>query len=285
MRTVVLSSVLVLTAVAVSRAGDVTVRGELFYSVERQVTCPYGGTLVEISVEVGRDVTKGDELVRYTLPPRARMELEQMLSRAPVLAAVEAMSEQAALEEAEQMQRDKLGTARQAQQARRRLGVLGKRLDAARERAGQEARQLETRRTWVRRVTGLEEDRLPETLVLRAPIAGTVVWISPEARPGMEGQPDAPLLTIGLTDPMIVRAHVHELDVVHLKPGDPADLTLLAVPDLALKGTISRVAWAPFPHYLPEPSYFEIELTVPNPDRRLKKGYKADLLFRKPDGE
>jgi multidrug resistance efflux pump len=277
------------TNAASATAEEVSVRGELFYSVERQVTFPYGGTVTELAVDVGQEVARGDVLLRYSLSPRARMELAEMASAAPLLSA---QAEQAVLEdehqtagvallEAEQMARDKMGTKAQVDRARRKVELLHERLVAARHRNEQESIQYGLRVAWVTEVTGSGGSAIPETVALTAPIAGTVVWVSGDCRPGAEVQAGAPAMMLGVMDPMIIRAHVHELDVVKLSKGDRADITLLTAPGRMLEGSISRIAWAPFPHWLPEPSYFEIELTVPNPDRQLKKGYKANLLFRK----
>ncbi|MBU1909915.1 MAG: biotin/lipoyl-binding protein, partial [Verrucomicrobia bacterium] len=192
-------------------AGEVSVRGELFYSVERQVTFPYGGTITELAVDVGQEVARGDVLLRYTLSPRARMELAQMASAAPLLAA---QAEQAtlederqttgvALQEAKQMVRDKLGTEAQVSRARRKFDLLDQRVAAARHSAKQEAIQYDLRVSWVKEVTGSGGSAIPETVALTAPIAGTVVWVSGDSRPGAEVPAEAPAMMLGVLDPMI----------------------------------------------------------------------------------
>ncbi|MBP7828820.1 MAG: HlyD family efflux transporter periplasmic adaptor subunit [Kiritimatiellae bacterium] len=281
---------LVLAALpAMVAAEETAVRGELFCSVERGLALPYGGVIAEWSVEVGRDVRRGEPLVKYTLSAKARTELESMISPVPPAAAeaevaaleAERAEARAAAEEAERLAGEQLGTRQQAELAKGRERALEKRLVAARERAGFERRQRETRLQWLRETFGIEqpEQGIPETVILPAPMDGTVIWIAGDARPGAEGEPGKPVATLGVMDPMIVRAHVHELDVVRLQVGDRARMTLLARPGLELEGTVSRIAWAPFPHWLPEPSYFEVELSVPNPDRALRKGYKVNLEF------
>ncbi|HOW97730.1 MAG TPA: efflux RND transporter periplasmic adaptor subunit [Kiritimatiellia bacterium] len=281
---------LVLAALPAMAAPEETaVRGELFCSVERRVVLPYPGTITAIAAEVGQDVKRGDPLLQFTLSRRARAELEPLASQASQAAAeaevagleAEAGEARAAAEEAERLAREQLGTRPQADLAKSRVAALDKRLTAARERAEYERRQRDTNLRWLKEGLGIEnpENGIPETVPLPAPMDGTVIWISGDARPGVELDPSTPLLTLGVMDPMIVRAHVHELDVVKLKVGDRAHMTLLARPDAKLEGAIRRIAWAPFPHWLPEPSYFEVELTVPNPDRALRQGYKVNLQF------
>lgn len=280
---------LMLAALPAMAAEETAVRGELFCSVERRVVLPYPGTIAAIPADVGQDVKQGEPLLQWMLSRRARAELEQLVSPVPLAAAeaeaasLEAESDEAraAAEEAERLAGEKLGTRRQAELVKSRAAALDRRLAAARERVAFERRQRESGLTWLRETLGVAEPEkgVPETATLPAPVDGTVIWISGDARPGVEWDPSAPLLTIGVMDPMIVRAHVHELDVVKLKVGDRAEMTLLARPDVTLEGTIRRIAWAPFPHWLPEPSYFEVELAVPNPDRALRQGYKVNVQF------
>lgn len=270
-------------------AEETAIRGELFCSVERGLALPYGGVIAEWITDVGREARRGDPLVKYALSQKARTELESTISTAPLadaeagIAVLEAerAEARAAVEEAERLARERLGTRQQLELAKGREHALEKRLAAARERAGFERGQRETRLQWLRETFGIErpEQGIPDTVTLPAPMDGTVIWVAGDARPGAEWDAGKPVATLGVMDPMIVRAHVHELDVVRLQVGDRARMTLLARPGLELEGTVSRIAWSPFPHWLPEPSYFEVELSVPNPDRLLRKGYKVNLEF------
>ncbi len=75
---------------------------------------------------------------------------------------------------------------------------------------------------------------------LRAPFTGTVAAVSVE--PGEQAAAGAPLVTIGdLTGWFIETTDVSELEVVRIAVGDPATITIDALPDLVLTGRVERI--------------------------------------------
>jgi hypothetical protein len=82
-------------------------------------------------------------------------------------------------------------------------------------------------------------------------------------------------------DPMLVRAQAFEIEALQVTQGDMAEVSLESQPERKFKGTLSRLAWAPLTSGLDQPSYYEMEISVPNPDLFFKEGLKARVVFRK----
>ncbi len=269
----------------------IALRGEFFCGIERQLALPFGGTVIELAADIGQSVKKGDVLVRYQLDVRAEAEWMKAVSPAAVFAAeaelaaaeVEADLAEAMARDAEGMAGQQLVSAQQLERARRKTDVARARMKAARERAGLERQQLESQRARLAGLAGTGEKAAGESRswVVRAPLDGVVIWLSGALQPGATVESGVPVVVIGVMDPMILRTHVHELEAVQLKIGDTAGIQPLALPGMSLQGAVSRIAWAPVPHNLPEPSYYEMEIVVPNADHAIRQGYKADILFNK----
>jgi multidrug resistance efflux pump len=123
--------------------------------------------------------------------------------------------------------------------------------------------------------------RLPREAALRAPIAGRVLWLHPDLRPGAVLKGEDMVALVGVMDPVLVRARVHELELAKLKPGDEAQVTFESLPGRTFTARLSRLPWAS-PTLTPEqPPYYEVEFELPNPELLLKEGLKANLLIRK----
>ena len=266
--------------------GSIALRGEFFCGIERRLALPFGGTVTELAAEVGQAVKQGDVLMRYELDDRGAAEWLRAASPASVsaaeaeLAAAEGEADLAdtAVRDAERLAEQKLVSTPQLEQARRKSEAARARQKAVRERADLERGQFANQREQLAESGGQDADG-GRSRVVRAPLDGVVIWLAGALRPGSAVEAGVPVAVLGVMDPMILRAHVHELEAVKLKVGDTAEIQPLALPGLALQGTVSRIAWAPVPHNLPEPSYYELEIVVSNADHAIHPGYKADILF------
>jgi multidrug resistance efflux pump len=110
-------------------------------------------------------------------------------------------------------------------------------------------------------------------------VDGYVLWINPDLRKGVKLNRDTDLFQVGILDPIVIRAQVHEIEAVRLKLGDKAKVTFDSMPGKEFTATVSRIPWAPLPTSLQQPSYYEIELTLPNPDMSLKEGLKGTVTI------
>ena len=123
--------------------------------------------------------------------------------------------------------------------------------------------------------------RVPDEAALVSPIGGIVVWVHPELRTGGELNARKPVLQVSVMDPMLLRARVHEIEAVQLELDDAAEFTLESIPNRTFQARVSRISWTPLTPKLDQPSYYEVELEVPNPDLKLKEGLKGRIVFKK----
>jgi multidrug efflux pump subunit AcrA (membrane-fusion protein) len=273
----------------VSRSEEITVQGRLFCSLKRPVLFPYSGIIASLDVAVGHLVTNGHALALYDLFPHEVLGLRRRVAGFGIeeteiqLAEIE---HQLAGVKVEQKEVDDLAglkmvaTERVAELTRRsrlltrRRAALQRRLDLESRMAQEEIDmvKVETRRNVTR-------DDVPSQAVVAAPLAGSVIWVNPEVRAQAETPRDAPSFIIGVMDPMVMRAQVHERDAVRIAVGDAATVRLESIADRVFSARVSRVSWSPLTSNLDEPAYYEVELTVPNPDFLLKEGFKGRIVF------
>ncbi len=115
---------------------------------------------------------------------------------------------------------------------------------------------------------------------MKAPIGNHVLWVHPDLREDAEFNKGTAAFSIGVMDPMLIRAHVHEIEAVQLKLGDLADFTLESIPGRKFQARVSRISWETLTPQLDRPSYYEVEFELPNPDFILREGLRGQIIFR-----
>ena len=265
------------TGSVTTATGTVSADGDL----STPVLLPYSGQVVQVLVDTGRVVSKGQPLLmirtsdfvdaRNTLfaaEATLRSTQAQLLNAERNAERAKALAETAggARKDYQQAQTDL--AAAQAQErsaeaatgaARDKLAILGK--------SGAEIRRLES----VREVVGLHE-----VTTLHAPIGGTIA--TRDVSPGQYVQVggDKPVFTI--TDPTKVWlvAQLPESDASAAHVGDSVDVTTPAYPGRVFHATIDTVGAGidPATHRLP------VRATIVNPDHALKPQMFASLTIR-----
>ncbi len=125
----------------------------------------------------------------------------------------------------------------------------------------------------------VEKMIFPKDGLVRSQLSGYVVWMNFDARPGMIFNAKTQLFLIGVLDPMVVRCAVHEIQALKLKVGDPAKIVFRTMPDKVFNTTISKVSFVAQPAMMQQPSFYEIEIMIPNPDLVLKEGLRCDVTI------
>ena len=74
-------------------------------------------------------------------------------------------------------------------------------------------------------------------------------------------------------------AEVEDRDVVWIEPGQSVGLTTSAMPGWQFEGTVRRV----YPQAALASRKFELEIEVPNPDRRLRPGFFMNGVITQPE--
>jgi len=106
---------------------------------------------------------------------------------------------------------------------------------------------------------------------LRAPLDGVI--LRRDAEVGSLAGPSAPAFSIADTRVVKVVVGVPDVVVARLSPGQTVPIQAEALPGVALKGRITRIA----PSADPASRVFEVAAALPNPQGRLKVGMLATL--------
>lgn len=108
---------------------------------------------------------------------------------------------------------------------------------------------------------------LLERTTVKSPIDGVVSRI--HLRRGEFTQQGQPLVDIIEIDRLKMLAEIEDRDVVWVTVGHPVVLTASTFPGEKFDGRVHRI----YPQALPTSRKFEIEIEMPNPDRRLRPGF------------
>ncbi len=191
-------------------------------AVTAAVLAPLAGRVVELPVELGQRVTRG-QVVAVLDSPDLGQAYDDNAKAADALALATRNLE------------------RQEQQSK--IGVISDRdLDQARSDHAQA--QAEATRTQARLVAigaGAGDGNPPGRLLVRAPVTGSVTSLN-VARGNMLNDSTQPLMTIADLSMVWVTALVAEKDLAAVKVGQDAQVTLSAYPDQVLHGRVSSVS-------------------------------------------
>lgn len=269
---------------------DIVFQGKFSCSLVRQVIMPCQGTIREVKASCGQPMKEGEVLARFQLAKEAVAQIRRRVSP-PQISELEmrlAETERALAtlgskrREIQQLAAENMAPAQSLAQADQELQLLGKERAAIQGRLQQEKRLANEDLALLKQqlAVRVETNQIPASGSLVAPIAGHVIWVHPDLRDGAELATGTPSFAIGVMDPMLMKAQVHEIEAVRLSVGDRAEISLEAMPDLKVEGTISRLSWAPKTQGLDQPSFYELELTIPNPRLSIRDGLKGQVLIR-----
>lgn len=276
-------------AVPSPSAQEIIFAGKLYSPLKLTVTLPYTSQIMSMPVAIGQKVKKDEVLATFEIPLETRMSEKRTLS----LAAVKDLEQQLAAsardldklrvkrKELEVMEKQNMATSQALAQNSQDMEVIEKQRAALQEKLAVEKEQAQQRLELARERFGPKANfgNLPNEGIIKAPVDGYVLWINPELRKGVKLSRDAELFQVGTLDPILIRAQVHEIEALRLHLGDQAKVTFDSIPGKEFTATISRIPWAPLPTALQQPSYYEIELTMPNADYALKEGLKAQVTI------
>jgi hypothetical protein len=276
---------------AESTVPELLLQGKLFCSLKRPVPMPFKGVVTSVVASAGQKVKAGEVLAVYRLVPDVVMQLRRRLCPPQIsdleVRSVEMETRLTSLK-SKQTELSRLLTQEMApeeslKQVKREVQVLERQRALLQERIGLERKMLADDLVLVKDLLSepVSPAHIPEAASIVSPIDGYVIGIHPELREGAEIGPVAPAFLIGVMDPMIMRAQIHEMEAFRLSLGDKAEITVESLPGRRFVAQVSRTSWTPLTPALEQPSYYEIELTVPNPDLALKDGLKGEILAPK----
>jgi multidrug efflux pump subunit AcrA (membrane-fusion protein) len=273
-----------------SAGPEIIITGKVFTSLKRRVDLPFKGTIAEVLVKSGQKVQAGQILAKYRLAPEALLAIRQRLFPPQIsdtevkLAEVERtlVPLRNRRQELTHLVPKKLASPDSLSQAKREIHLVAREQASLRERLRQERRNLQLDRVLLQQQLGQPvQEQIPTEAALRAPIDGYVIWIHPEMQVDAEMMPTPGVFQVGVMDPMLVRGQAFEIEALQISPGEAAQVTLESLPGRRFQGKVSRISWSSQTPGLDQPSYYDVELRVPNPDLLLKEGLKARIVFQK----
>ena len=110
---------------------------------------------------------------------------------------------------------------------------------------------------------------------------GHVLSVAPNLYPGTQLPAGNAPISIGQMNPMLIQVQVYEADLSRIKVGDTAMVQIPSLHDKEFSARVAKIAWTSNDMNVANPSFYTVELTVPNPDLELKPGFKAVVHFGK----
>ncbi|OGR25447.1 MAG: hypothetical protein A2139_07495 [Desulfobacca sp. RBG_16_60_12] len=274
-----------------SGESEIIFNGKFFCSLKRRIDLPFKGIITALRAHSGQRVEAGETLATYRLAPESLMAIQQRLSP-PQLAETEMKLAEVQRNmvpltnkqrELTQLVQKKLAPSQSLAQANQELQFLGKEKTTLQERLQKDRQLAQQDREVLSNLLGtsLKSGQVPLEVTLKAPISGHVIWVNPELREGAELPPLPAAFQVGVMNPMLLRAQAFEIEALQVRIGQAAEVTLDALPGRKFQGKVSRVSWSSITTGPDQPAYYEIELTVPNPDLDLIEGLKARIVLRK----
>jgi len=271
------------------RSQDITFFGKLYSPLKISVFLPYSAAIRSITAHIGQKVKKGDVLATYEIPLETRIDQKSQLAPTAVkdleyrisVADKDLDKLAAKAKELEAMVQRNMAS----QQA---LSLNAKETETIRKEKASLNEQLALTKQLLADRVELAEKRfgkpagvgnVPKDGNLKAPCDGYVMWLHPSLRNGSFMGAQTELFQVGTLDPMIIRAQVHEIEAFKLHTGEQATVSFDSIPGKTFTATVSRIPWAPLPSSLQQPSYYEIELTLANPNLEFREGLKAQITI------
>lgn len=284
--------VLALVCSRIAFAAEVTIlTGKVIPTVTRAAPLPFNAVVEEVLVKPGDAISAGAPLMRY----RLQDEAERLLQREVTMGAgTEQLKGQildmqrelgtitADRNKTRQLVSSGLGSRQALERLQENVDALKNRIELTREIIRKNESNFRARLTELSGYYGQpikEGARLPELLVLTSPISGYVLSIAPGLYPGQLLMAGAAPIQVGQLDPVLVQVPVYEAEINSIHVGDSADVEIPSLDNRKFKGLVSEISWISSDMNVANPSYYNVELTVPNPELILKPGFKAIVRF------
>jgi multidrug efflux pump subunit AcrA (membrane-fusion protein) len=244
-----------------------------------------------VDMRIGDRVAAGAPLLRYEAALEQIIREKMNLSRHRVTsyesvlqaALVELKKIKDANREVKLMQERGAASALDVQLGDERVRLMEKRIEYLRTMVQSEQARLEQREEKVTADFGADvgNGTFPKNVVEAAPIAGHVLFVNSGLVPGavFTGADTDTLYEIGTLENIVVRCAVHEIQALKLKAGDPVDIVFRAFPEEVFHSAIRSISIVSIPSYLQQPSFYEVDIPLDNPDLRIKDGMRCDVTI------
>lgn len=280
------------SASAYAEGGQATIlSGKVLTTVTRAPLMPFNAVVDEVLVTPGQKVQQGDVLMRYHLQDEAEMALRKELTLGADTGSLHSQIAEleSALATAEgernrarHLAASGLGSGRAAHRLDVSVNSYRERIAFAHDSIKKAEQNFDLRLNELSRYFGqkiTDAAHLPEQLILTAPIDGHVLTISNDATPGALIAERSTPISIGNLNPMLIQVQVYEAEISRIKEGDDAVVEIPSLQNKSFSAKVTRIAWASNDMNVANPSFYTVDLSVPNPNFELKPGFKAIIHF------
>ncbi len=266
--------------------------GKVVSPVVRATPLPFNAIIEEVHIKPGQDVKKGQVLATYSLPPEAERALNKEITlgagtenlRGQILTLQSQLADVVAeRNKARQLAASGLGSSQAFKRMEQDVTTLNERIELLKQTVAIQNENFQSRLDELSTYFGTPlnaKTPLPKLLYLTSPMDGHVLSKATGLHSGALLQAGAAPIMVGLMDPMIIQVQVYESEVGLIDVGASAQVEIPSLDNALFKGTVSEIAWTSNTMKVDAPSYFTVELTVPNPHMQLKPGFKAVVTFQ-----
>ena len=252
----------------------VTATGKIQPEVEVKIAPEVSGEIIEIPVKEGQVVQKGQLLLRIKPDTyRAQVEAQMAALNGARSASVRSRAE---LEKAEADYRRIQKLAEGGLMSASELNAAKTGYDSARAALNTAGFQIEQAESALRQIN----EALSKT-VIYAPSAGTISSLTSRVGERVVGTSQfagTEVMRIADLDHMEARVNVNENDVVGVKIGDQARISVDAYPDREIRGVVREIASTALTRNAgtqEEVTNFEVKISIPDRSVRLRPGMSA----------
>ncbi|NMO22400.1 efflux RND transporter periplasmic adaptor subunit [Pyxidicoccus fallax] len=215
----------------------ITGAGKVQAATTVKISSSLSGDLVELLVKDGEPVKKGQVLGRidkrlYEAAVKQAMASQNAARADAQVAEVEVSRSAQELARVEDLSKKGLASAAEVDTARATKNTADARLAAARQLLARNVAMVDQAQTDLAKTT------------LQSPIDGNVIELSREVGERVRGSDlsEDVVMTIAALSAMEVKFEVGEHEVVHLKPGQPAEVSLDALEGQTFQGSVVEIA-------------------------------------------
>ena len=273
-------------------AGATILTGKVVTTVTRAIPVPFNAVVDDVLVKPGQAVEKGAPLMRYHLQEEAERVLQREVTtgaatedlKGQVLDLERRLAETAAQRnKARQLAASGLGSAQASSRLEDDVHSLQRRIELLKVTIQKSEKNFSARLEELSGYFGTtikEGERLPASLTLTAPIDGYVLSLDATLYAGaLLGAGSAPI-RVGRLDPVLIQVPVYEAEISGIKAGDSVEVEIPSLNGKKFAGTVNEISWVSTDMSVSNPSYYSVEITVPNPNLELKPGFKAVVRFK-----
>lgn len=287
MRKIFLALLAILALPNLLFAETLTYEGKAIAQMTREIKVPFPMLVDRLFVKIGDVVRDKEKLLEYHLDAKDARFLQRELMTGDDQADIREVRshiEQEALEaRAQRAYASDLaakGLGPQAEAAKRagQYNLLQARLQAIKQKEAASAASYSLRLKELESYFGHAlkvGQAIPHELFLTAPMAATVIEISPQARALGRIEANATAMTLAVLNPIQVQIQVYESEITRLAIGGQVTVEVVNKNGAKLPGKVSMLSWQPVDTAIAVPSFYNVYIDVDNPDHLIKPGYKV----------